>query len=111
MKTDDLRELAARITAPMRTTAGRAYLEIVPPTLDLLARGKPASPEVIAAAAGKSPAEVRAALDRFPSAEWDGQGRVVGLGLTLQLTPIAWNLKAVPCSLGARWMPCSSPFS
>jgi alkylmercury lyase len=87
MKTSDLRELAARITAPMRTTGGQAFLEIVPPTLDLLARGKPASPEEIAAASGKSPEEVRAALDRFPSAEWDEQGRVVGLGLTLRLTP------------------------
>jgi alkylmercury lyase len=83
----NLQELAARITAPIRATAGRAFLEIVPPTIDLLAGGMPASPEEIAAAAGKPPEEVRAALDRFPSAEWDEQGRVVGLGLTLQLTP------------------------
>jgi alkylmercury lyase len=87
MKTNDLQELAARISAPIRITAGRAFLEIVPPTLELLARGKPASSEEIAAASGKSPEEVRAALERFPSAEWDEQGRVVGLGLTLQLTP------------------------
>jgi alkylmercury lyase len=71
----------------MKTTAGETFLEIVPPTLDLLAGGKPSSPEDIAAAAGKSLEEVRAALDRFPSTEWDDQGRVVGLGLTLQLTP------------------------
>ena len=87
MKTNDLQALAARITVPMRTTAERAFLETVPPTVDLLATGKPASPEEIAAASGKSPEEVRAALERFPSAEWDEQGRVVGLGLTLQLTP------------------------
>jgi alkylmercury lyase len=87
MNTNDLRELAARITAPMRTTGGRAFLEIVPPTLDLLARGEPTSPEEIAAASGKSPEEVRATLERFPGAEWDEQGRVVGIGLTLQLTP------------------------
>src|ERR671920_1030298 len=87
MKTNGLPELAARITAPMKTTRGRAFLEIIPPTLDLLARGKPVSPEEITAASAKSPEEVRAALDRFPSAEWDEQGRVVGLGLTLQLTP------------------------
>jgi alkylmercury lyase len=87
MRTSDLQVVAARITAPMRTMAGRALLEIVPPTLDLLARGKPASVEEIAAAVGKSPEEVRATLDRFSSAEWDEQGRVVGLGLTLQLTP------------------------
>src|SRR5215211_4577089 len=87
MKTNELQELAARITAPMRTTGGIAFLEIIPPTLNLVARSKPAAPEEIAAASAKSPEEVRAALDRFPSAEWDEQGRVVGLGFTLQLTP------------------------
>jgi len=87
MRTEELEELAARITVPMRTTAREALFEIVPPTLDLLAGGKLASPEEIAAASGKSQGEVRAALERFPSAEWDEQGRIVGLGLTLRLTP------------------------
>src|ERR687895_720050 len=87
MKTNELQELAASITAPMRATGGRGFLEIIPPTLDLLARSKPASPEEIAAISAKSPEKVRAALDRFPSTEWDEQGRVVGLSLTLQLTP------------------------
>ena len=64
-----------------------AFLQFVPQTLDLLARGKPASPEEIAAVAGKPPEEVRATLYQFPSTEWDEQGRIVGLGLTLQLTP------------------------
>src|ERR671933_482144 len=87
MRTSNLQELAARITAPMRTTAGEVLFEIVPPTLNLLVDGRPTSPQEIAAAAGKSPQKVRAALDRFPSAEWDEQGRIVGLGLTLRLTP------------------------
>jgi alkylmercury lyase len=87
MKSSDLQELAARISAPIRTTSGEVLFEIVPPTLDLLAKGKPASPEEIAAASGKPPEEVRAALDQFPSAEWDEQGRIVGLGLTLRPTP------------------------
>jgi alkylmercury lyase len=109
MKTNDLRDLAARITAPMRATGGRAFLEIVLPTLDLLARGKPASPEEIAAASGKSPEEVRAALDRIPSAEWDEQGRFVGLGLTLQLTPHRLELEGHTlfawCALDALLFP------
>jgi alkylmercury lyase len=110
MKTNDLPELAAHITAPMRTTAGEAFLEIVPPTLDLLAGGKPASLEEIAAAAGKPPEGVRAALDRFPSAEWDEQGRVVGLGLTLQLTPHRLELEGSTtlfawCALDALLFP------
>jgi alkylmercury lyase len=109
MKTNNLRELAVRITAPMRIMAERPFLEIVPPTLDLLARGKPASPEEIAAASRKSPEEVRAALERFPSAEWDEQGRVVGLGLTLQLTPHRLQLEGRTlfawCALDALLFP------
>jgi alkylmercury lyase len=109
MKTNELQELAARITAPMRTTGGIAFLEIIPPTLNLLARSKPASPEEIAAASAKSPEEVRAALDRFPSAEWDEQGRVVGLGLTLQLTPHRLDLEGRTlfawCALDALLFP------
>ena len=109
MKTNGLPELAALITAPMRTTGGRAFLEIIPPTLALLARGKPASPEEIAAISAKSPEEVRAALDRFPSAEWDEQGRVVGLGLTLQLTPHRLELEGRTlfawCALDALLFP------
>jgi alkylmercury lyase len=109
MKTNELQELAASITAPMRTTGGRAFLEIIPPTLALLARGKPASPEEIAATSAKSPEEVRAALERFPSAEWDEQGRVVGLGLTLQLTPHRLELEGRTlfawCALDALLFP------
>jgi alkylmercury lyase len=109
MQTNGLQELAALITAPMRDTGGRAFLQIIPPTLDLLARGKPASPEEIAAASAKSPEEVRAALDRFPSAEWNEQGRVVGLGLTLQLTPHRLELEGRTlfawCALDALLFP------
>ena len=109
MKTNELQELAALITAPIGTTGGRAFLEIIPPTLALLARSKPASPEEIAAASAKSPEEVRAALDRFPSAEWDEQGRVVGLGLTFQLTPHRLELEGRTlfawCALDALLFP------
>ena len=109
MEANDLRELAARITGSMRTTAGRAFHEIVQPTLALLARGKPASPEEIAASSGKSPEEVRAALGEFPGAEWDGQGRVVGLGLTLQPTPHRLKLEGRTlfawCALDALLFP------
>jgi alkylmercury lyase len=109
MRTSDLQDLAARMTAPMRTTAGEAFLEIVPPTLELLARGKPASSGEIAAAAGRSPEEVRDALDQFPSTEWDEQGRVVGLGLTHRLTPHRLELRGHTlfawCALDALLFP------
>ena len=65
MNTHDLGALAARITAPMRTTGWEArFFELVPPALDLLVRGTPVSPEALAAAAGRSPEEVRAVLGR-----------------------------------------------
>src|ERR671915_167235 len=109
MKTNELQELAARITAPIRATGGRVFLEIIPPTVDMLARSNPASPEEISAISAKSPEEVRAALDRFPSAEWDEQGRVVGLGLTLQLTPHRLELEGRTlfawCALDALLFP------
>jgi alkylmercury lyase len=105
MKTDDLLELAARIAAPMRIAAERAFLEIVPPTLDLLARGKPASPEEITAASAKSPEGVPVALDRFPSAEWDEQGRVVGLGLTLHRLETEGRTLFAWCALDALHFP------
>jgi alkylmercury lyase len=77
--------------------------------IDLLARGNPASSEEIAATSGKSPEEVRAALDRFPSTESDEQGRVVGLGLTLQLTPHRLELEGRAlfawCALDALLIP------
>lgn len=110
MRRSDLHGLAARITAPMRTTAADVLLEIVPPTLDLLARDKPASPEEIAAASsGKSPEDVRGALGQFPSTEWDELGRVVGLGLTLRLTPHRLELEGRTlfawCALDALLFP------
>ena len=109
MRTSNLQELAARITAPMRTTAGEVLFEIVPPTLNLLVDGRPTSPQEIAAAAGKSPQKVRAALDRFPSAEWDEQGRIVGLGLTLRLTPHRFEVEGRTlfawCALDALLFP------
>jgi alkylmercury lyase len=109
MRTEELEELAARITAPMRTMDGEVLFEIVPPTLDLLSRSKPVSPEEIAAAADKAPEAVRAALDQFPSAEWDEQGRVVGLGLTLRPTPhrleLAERTLFARCALDALMPP------
>jgi alkylmercury lyase len=109
MKINNLRELAAHITAPIRTTGGRAFLGIVTPTLDLLAGGKSASLEEIAAASGKSPEAVQAALGQSPSTEWDEQGRVVGLGLTLHPTPHRLELECRTlfawCALDALLFP------
>ena len=80
-------ELAARIREPWRTPEGAVLRALVPPTLELLTRGESVSPEEIAAAAGLPAAAARAALDQFGGVDWDEQGRVVGLGLTLRPTP------------------------
>jgi alkylmercury lyase len=48
-------------------------------------------------------------LDQFPSAEWDDQGRVVGLGLTLRPTPhrleLEGNALYAWCALDALLFP------
>jgi alkylmercury lyase len=51
-----------------------------------LADGEPVHPERIAARAGRPAAEAIEFLHGSP-AEWDDQGRLVGLGLTLRETP------------------------
>jgi alkylmercury lyase len=48
----------------------------------LLLRGRPLTIAEIAAAAGRPEAEVRDALDALEPVERDGEGRVLGLGLT-----------------------------
>lgn len=95
MKTNSLEELAAHIMMPMKTaTAEVLFREIVAPTIVLLARGEPVSPEEIAAATGKPPEEIRAALESWPSVEWDEQGRVIGSGVTLRPTPHRFEVES-----------------
>ena len=53
----------------------------------LLLRGRPLTAAEIAAAADQPEAIVREALDALEAVERDGEGRVLGLGLTLVPTP------------------------
>jgi alkylmercury lyase len=53
----------------------------------LLADGEPVTVERAAAAGGWRVEELRAELARHPGTDWDEQGRIVGLGLTLRPTP------------------------
>src|SRR5215210_1245521 len=62
-------------------------LELVPHAMRLLAGGEPVALEELAAAAGRPLEEVEAALGEQTSAEFDADGRLVGLGLTLRPTP------------------------
>lgn len=55
--------------------------------LALLAEGKPASSDELAAITGQSKKEVEKMITQLPNVELDSHGRVLGVGLTLLPTP------------------------
>nr|WP_302170152.1 organomercurial lyase MerB [Streptomyces sp. TBY4] len=55
--------------------------------LRLLATGRPVGADELAAATGRTEAEVREALTAMPDTEYDENGRIVGSGLTQRPTP------------------------
>jgi alkylmercury lyase len=61
--------------------------ELLPYAIRLLSEGEPVELERLAAAAGRTLEEVATELDEQASAERDGDGRLVGLALTLRPTP------------------------
>jgi len=79
------------------------------PLLQLLANGNSVSVEEIAAATGKPAKEVETILAGLPSVERDGQGRVVGYGLTLIPTPHRFEVDGKPlyvwCALDTLMFP------
>lgn len=88
MTAPNLDRLAERLaTAFGRGTGAEVFTPLLRPVLRHLARGKAVGPDEIAAATGRPPEAVLAALCQQPSVEWDEAGRVVGLGLTLHPTP------------------------
>jgi alkylmercury lyase len=60
--------------------------ELMPYAIRLLAEGDPVAIERLATASGNAVAEVAAALRGVGGTEWDEQGRLVGLALTLRPT-------------------------
>jgi alkylmercury lyase len=71
----------------MALLRGFASAKEFPVLLRLLAEGRPVERERIAAATGRTAAEVDELLAGPPTPELDGRGRLVGLGLTLVPTP------------------------
>jgi alkylmercury lyase len=61
--------------------------ELLPYAIRLLSEGEPVELERLAAASGRTLEEVATELDEQASAERDGDGRLVGLALTLRPTP------------------------
>ncbi len=81
------RDLNTRLSATF--TAGGATSDrpwLWRPLLALIATGRPVGIDEIAAAAGRTDDEIRAALTAMPDTEYDEHGRVVGAGLTQRAT-------------------------
>lgn len=75
----------------------------------LLASGQPVSPEALAEASGDSRRNVLAAIQASTNVELDGQGRIVGAGLSLVPTPyrlrVDGRLLYAWCALDALMYP------
>jgi alkylmercury lyase len=86
----DLEQMAAANVSrmyPLPEAERKAYAPGLRLLLAELAEGRPASVAELAAAAGRAADEVAALLHAVPDVEWDAEGRVAGLGITLNPTP------------------------
>ncbi|MDP9890107.1 organomercurial lyase MerB [Pseudarthrobacter enclensis] len=81
--TTDFSHFTGRMTSPDTGIEPALWL----PLLHLLAQGEPVGIRDLAAVSGRTVREVSAALLAVPDTEYDGTGRIVGLGLTLRPTP------------------------
>ncbi|HZD00645.1 MAG TPA: organomercurial lyase [Actinomycetes bacterium] len=78
---------AALSTSPTPEPERQADAPAIRTLLAARAEGRPATVAESAAAAGPDPGEVAAGLRAWPDVEWDAEGRVTGLGMTLNPTP------------------------
>ena len=86
--TSQVEQLSARLDAAFEATGSAADLRtLTQPLLKLLTAGQPVTAEQLAVAAGRSAKQIHAALPSMPSIELDEQGRVIGMGITLNPTP------------------------
>ncbi|MGY2746093.1 organomercurial lyase MerB [Arthrobacter sp. UYCu723] len=76
-------DLTDRLTSPDTGIEPALWL----PLLHLLAQGEPVGIGDLAAVTGRTVPEVSAALAAVPDTEYDGDGRIIGQGLTLRPTP------------------------
>ena len=75
------------MTGLRQTTSFDSMGGLYRPLLRLLADGRPASVEDLAATAGRPVDDIRQTVASLPDVELDDQGRIVGYGLTLRETP------------------------
>lgn len=85
---NDFSDLTDRLTSPDTGIEPALWL----PLLHLLAQGEPVAIGDLAAVTGRTVPEIRAALAAVPDTEYDGDGRIIGQGLTLRPTPHALEL-------------------
>lgn len=86
--TSQVEQLSARLDAAFDRTGSSADLRALsPPLLQLLTAGQPVTAARLADATGRSAEQIHAALLTLPSIEMDAQGRVIGMGITLNPTP------------------------
>lgn len=83
------RDVIARLAIPEESGLDLAVLI---PLLRLLASGDPVDVAALALASALPLDEVRRRLDAVPDTEYDDEGRIVGLGLTLRPTPHRMNV-------------------
>ncbi|PVZ52707.1 organomercurial lyase MerB [Arthrobacter sp. H-02-3] len=76
-------DLTDRLTSPDTGIEPALWL----PLLHLLAQGEPVAIGDLAAVTGRTVPEIRAALAAVPDTEYDGDGRIIGHGLSLSPTP------------------------
>ncbi|MGW0732018.1 organomercurial lyase MerB [Streptomyces sp. NPDC002851] len=82
----ETRQFATRLLEAVRRAPGVNF-PLLRPVQNLLVTGEPVTIARLAAEAGRTEAEIRAALAAMPDAEYDAEGRIIGLGLTFNPTP------------------------
>ena len=86
--TSPVEDLSVRLDAAFQATASATDLRaLTQPLLKLLTAGQPVSAEQLAATTGTPVKQIADSLPGLPSIELDEQGRVVGMGITLNPTP------------------------
>jgi alkylmercury lyase len=100
-------EVATRLLEPAERSQECAQLFVA--LLRELAKGRPVPPETIASTVGWSEKHVVALLEQQPCTEYDGNGNVVGYGITLNETAHAFEVDGrrvyTWCALDALMFP------
>lgn len=86
-KDEYVRQVAASIGAQLQNP------RLISRLWRLLSEGHPVAPEHLASAVDLSAGAVREELAKHQSLEWDDEGRIVGLGLTLRETPHSFTFE------------------